>query len=153
MNFKDSTRRTGSGEPLGRRLGKLIAGFTLIELMITIGIVALLVALAAPGYQAFVRKANRGEAQQLLMNWANLQEIWRSNNPNYAEDLAAPNGIPLPTHDKYNFTLGTPDPPTATEYTLTATATGNQALDKQGGVTCTPMTLDQANTKDPPECW
>ena len=132
---------------------KRILGFTIIELMIVVMIVAILLAIAYPSYVQYVRKAKRGDAQQLLMNWSINQEIWRSNNPNYAEDLAAPNGIPLPTHDKYNFTLGTPDPPTATEYTLTATATGNQALDKQGGVTCTPMTLDQANTKDPPECW
>ena len=43
-------------------------GFTLIELMVVIGIVAILVALAMPSYSNYVRKANRGEAQQLLMN-------------------------------------------------------------------------------------
>ena len=48
-------------------------GFTLIELMIVIAVVAILVALAIPSYAQYIRKANRGEAQQLLMNYANNQ--------------------------------------------------------------------------------
>jgi len=130
-----------------------IFGFTIIELMIVVGIVAILVALALPSYQAFVRKANRGEAQQIMLNWANLQEIWRANNTLYADDVAAPNGIELPTHDKYTFSLGAPNPPTATAYVLVATATGNQALDKQQNVSCTPMSLDQSNDKTEAVCW
>ncbi len=55
-------------------------GFTIIELMIVLVIVAILLALAYPSYIKYVRKANRGEAQQLLMNWSINQEIWRSNN-------------------------------------------------------------------------
>ncbi len=130
-----------------------VFGFTLVELMIVVGIVAILVALALPSYQAFVRKANRGEAQQIMLNWANLQEIWRANNSTYADDVAAPNGIELPTHDKYTFSLGAPNPPTATAYVLVATATGNQALDKQQNVPCTPMSLDQSNGKTAAVCW
>ena len=136
-----------------KQTARRIFGFTLIELMITVGIVAILVALALPGYQAFVRKANRGEAQQIMMNWANLQEIWRANNTLYADDVAAPNGIELPTHDKYTFSLGAPNPPTATAYVLVATATGTQALDKQQNVSCTPMNLDQSNDKTAAVCW
>ncbi len=130
-----------------------VFGFSLIELMIVIAVIAILVGLALPSYQAFIRKANRGEAQQIMMNWANLQEIWRSNNPLYADDVAAPNGIPLPTHDKYTFSLAAPNPPTATQYVLVATATGSQALDKQQGVSCTPMSMDQSNTKLAAVCW
>ena len=132
---------------------KGIFGFTLVELMVTIGIVAILVALALPAYQTFVRKANRGEAQQIMMNWANLQEIWRANHTLYAPVALAPIGIELPTHDKYTFSLGAPNPPTATAYVLVATATGNQALDKQQNVSCTPMSLDQSNGKTAAVCW
>lgn len=122
------------------------SGFTLIELMIVIGIVALLVALALPSYQAWVRKANRGDAQQLLLNWANNQEIWRSND----NDYATTGELPAPTHGKYTFGLGNR---TATTYTLTATATGDQANDKERGTSCTPMTLNQSGAKTPPVCW
>jgi len=132
-----------------------VFGFSLIELMIVIGIVALLVALALPSYKQFIRKSNRGEAQQMLMNWANLQEIWRSNHTTFADDVAAPGGIPVPTAGDvpYTFSLAAPNPPTAIAYVLVATATGDQVNDKDKGVSCTPLQITQANTKTPPECW
>ena len=119
-------------------------GFTLIELMIAVGIVAILVALALPSYTQYIRKANRGEAQQLLMNWANNQEIWRANNTEYATT----GELPVPTHDRYNFSLTNRS---AIAYTLTATAnsTGDQDDDKEAGRSCTPLTLNQSNTKGP----
>jgi type IV pilus assembly protein PilE len=119
-------------------------GFTLVELMIAVGIVAILVALALPSYTQYIRKANRGEAQQLLMNWANNQEIWRANNTEYA----LVGELPVPTHDRYDFTLADQS---ATAYTLIATAntTGDQDDDKEAGRSCTPLTLNQSNTKGP----
>ena len=87
---------------------KGVFGFSLIELMIVIVVVAVLVALAIPSYKQFVRKSNRGEAQQLLMNWANLQEIWRSNHTLYAKEattLTPPDGIPIPFQFILRFVL------------------------------------------------
>ena len=121
-------------------------GFTIVELMIVIAIVAILVALALPSYTQYIRKANRGEAQQLLMNWANNQEIWRANDIDYATT----GELTAPTHTKYTFALPIR---TATTYTLTATATGDQANDKNHGTACSALTLDQSNAKTPPECW
>jgi len=134
-------------------------GFTLVELMIVIAIVAILVALALPSYSAYVRKAKRGDAEKLLMNWANVQEIWRANNPTYADDVAAPNGIPLPTNTSYyTFSLGDPNPPTASAYTLIATPINDQVNDKERGKPCNPLSLDQSGTKGPQYdgvtyCW
>lgn len=138
------------------RLGpKGSRGFTLIELLITIGILAILVALALPGYQHFVRKSNRGEAQQLMMNYANLEEIWRANHNTYGTSA----DLDLPTHDLYDFyvrgsgnTCGNADP-TATAYVVVACPKGPQAVDKERGVACSPLTLDHANAKSPAECW
>lgn len=121
-------------------------GFTLVELMVVIAIVAILVALALPSYTRYIRKANRGEAQQLLLNWSNNQEIWRAAHTTYAGS----GDIAVPTHDKYNFSVtGT----SATAFILTADPTGDQAKDEERTVPCDPLTLDQSNGKNPPECW
>jgi type IV pilus assembly protein PilE len=109
--------------------------------------IAILVALAVPSYTRYVRKANRGEAQQLLMNWANNQEIWRSSDT----DFATTGELALPTHIKYTFTLPVRN---ATTYTLTATAaTDDQAIDADKGTICEELTLDQSGAKTPPDCW
>lgn len=129
----------------GRNKGRN-KGFTLVELMITVGIVAILVALALPAYTKYVRKANRGEAQQMLMNWANMQEIWRANNAIYADK----DDIAVPTHTKYTFTV---TGETATAYVLTADPGGDQAKDRERGVACDPLTLDQSGAKNPGNCW
>jgi len=125
-------------------------GFTLVELMIVVAIVAILVALALPSYSRYVRKANRGEAQQLLLNWANNQEIWRANDSDYASDVTIPPEIAKPIHTKYNFSLTNRS---ATTYTLTATAIGDQANDTERGNPCTPLTLNQSNAKTHTDCW
>jgi type IV pilus assembly protein PilE len=126
---------------------KGILGFTIIELMIVLVIVAILLGLAYPSYIQYVRKSKRGEAQQLLMNWSINQEIWRSNNAQYATKLQ----LPEPTNDNYAFDI---DDRTATTYTLTAAASGDQANDEaRDGTSCTPLTLNQNGVKTPAVCW
>lgn len=122
-------------------------GFSLIEVMITIVIVAILVALAIPSYTHYVRKANRGEAQELLLSWANNQEIWRASHSTYADGTTA---LGVPTHERYTFTVSGV---TGTAYLLTATAIGNQVGDKDRGTSCTVLTLNQSNQRTPGDCW
>jgi type IV pilus assembly protein PilE len=147
-NFCRSTKVNRKGNMMKQMTNK--KGFTLIELMIVVGIVAILVALALPSYSRYIRKANRGEAQQLLMNWANNQEIWRANDSDYAIDDATE--LLAPTHDNYDFSLSNR---TATTYTLTATAkVGNdQENDTERGSSCTPLHLNQSNAKTHADCW
>jgi type IV pilus assembly protein PilE len=121
-------------------------GFSLIEIMIVITIVAILIALAVPNYTRYVRTANRGEAHQLLLNWANNQEIWRAAHTSYADGT----GLAVPTHARYTFSVsGT----SGSTFTLTATPTGDQLKDQQRGTSCNPLTLDQSNDKTPTVCW
>ena len=121
-------------------------GFTIVELMIVIVILAILVALAYPSYINYVRKAKRGEAEQLLMNWSVNQEIYRSNNPTYA----GADELNVPQHDDYAFSIDPADP--AGTYTLTATATGDQLKDTAKG-DCTVLTLNSDGVKAPGICW
>jgi type IV pilus assembly protein PilE len=122
-------------------------GFSLIELMIVITIVALLLALAVPSYTRYVLKAHRGEAQELLLNWSNNQEIWRAAHTTYADGTTA---LGVPTHERYTFTVSGV---TATAYVLTATAKGKQVGDEDKGTSCNALTLNQSNTKTPANCW
>ena len=127
---------------------KRILGFTIIELMIVLVIVGILLALAYPSYVQYVRKAKRGDAQQLLLNWSINQEIFRSSNTTYAttDDFAAP------LSDDYELSLD--GAPTATTYTVQAVADNDQVNDKaKDGTPCSPLTLNQNGLKTPPACW
>ena len=133
---------------------KRTLGFTIIELMIVLVIVAILLALAYPSYIDYVRKSKRGDAQQMLMNWSVNQEIWRSNNTSYAGDGDITPPCSQDGADcEYGFTV---TDVTATTYTLRATAlAGNdQENDKaRNGTICNPIGLNHNGQKFPPECW
>ena len=142
-------------------------GFSLVELMIAVTIVAVIVGLALPSYSNYVRKASRGEAQQLLLNWANNQEIWRAAHSSYSDGAVQADGTQLsaPTHAKYDFfvraTASNPPvvgdcanvAPAGNTYVLIACPKGDQLNDKNKGVSCNPLSLNQSNGKAPVMCW
>lgn len=139
------TKRLNGSNPHGSTW-QFTRGFTLLELMIGLVIVAILVALAYPSFVDYVRKAKRGDAQQLLMNWAVNQEIFKSNNPTYADgDDIAP-----PAIDDFVLSVSNVS---ASTYTLQSDATGGQEADTEDGVSCDVMTIDQNGLKQPLECW
>lgn len=68
------------------RAGRL-GGFTLMELMIVIVIVAILAAVALPSYLNQVIKSNRSTGKATLMDVANRQEQFFINAKCYSDDL------------------------------------------------------------------
>ncbi len=62
-------------------------GFTLIELMVVIAIVALLVMVAMPSFQGQIRKTKRSIGKAELMSVIARQEQFFANNKQYATDL------------------------------------------------------------------
>jgi type IV pilus assembly protein PilE len=58
-------------------------GFTLIELMIVVFVVAVLVAIALPAYQQFVARSHRADAISSLLALSLAQEKWRANHTTY----------------------------------------------------------------------
>ena len=64
-----------------------VKGFTLIELMIVVAVVALLASVALPAYTSQMEKSRRAEGQALLLEVMNAQEKYRNVNYTYTNDL------------------------------------------------------------------
>ena len=67
--------------------GRRPAGFTLIELIIVIVIVAVLASIALPAYQDSMRKGRRADAKAGLMDAANRQERFMLDRSAYTRDM------------------------------------------------------------------
>lgn len=68
-------------------------GFTLIELMVVVLVVAVLAGLAFSSYEKQLLKSRRAEAKQILADYALREEKWRSNNAAYTSTLSDINGV------------------------------------------------------------
>ena len=122
-----------------RHLGK---GFTLIELMIAVAIVAILAAIAYPSYAEQVARGRRGEGQSALLEaaqWVERQYTF-SNAYNLQADGTAMNTAALPppkgkSADYYTVSFGNTaaaTAPAAGAYSLRAVPFGAMANDKCG---------------------
>lgn len=128
---------------------RLELGFTLLELMIAVAIVAILSALAYPSYQSYVGRGYRAEAHTALHRLANLQEQYYLDQRQYASDLTFLGEAANPAMTEGGrYQIGVLA--SSSSFTLTATAQGNQAgLDSA----CPTMTLAESGAKTPTECW
>ena len=79
-------------------------GFTLIELMITIAVVAVLTTLAVNTYQSSIRKGNRRAAQAVMMDVNTVQQQYYMANRGYA--TWANLGYTLPTEVALHYQPG-----------------------------------------------
>lgn len=116
-------------------------GFTLMEMMIVVVILAILAAIALPSYQKYVLRSHRAEGQALLSEAAARQERYFAQNNSYAGTAAALNMTSYVAGLQY-YGLAISNVGAST-YTLTATATGSQARDSE----CLTLTLDQAGSR------
>jgi len=124
------------------------SGFTLIELMITVAIVALLAAIAYPAYTSHIIKGNRAAAKAQMLDIANREQQFLLANRNYADKTALEaTGYSLPkelggVYD-YDIAVGASVQPA---YTITFTAKGRQLSDGD-------LTYNSAGAKTPLEKW
>lgn len=114
-------------------------GFTLVELMIVVAVVAILAAFAYPLYTEQVAKSRRSEAIQNLTDFTLRQERWRANNATYATCAQLYNtaaGCTLAEGLSDHYTLDyDAAAPTGTTYSATATPKGAQTGDRCGTYT------------------
>jgi len=133
-----------------------VRGFTLIELMITVAIIAIIVAIAVPSYQDSVRKSRRGQVKADITELAQRAERFHSVNNSYVGFWAS-----IPAAHRVSPRTGGSNAYVITEaeaqntFTLTATPQGAQTADTRCGV----LTLNQAGVKTKSgtgalsDCW
>lgn len=68
--------------------GTLISGFTLVELLIVMAIMAVLATIAMPSYQAVTKKMQRTEGQALLLEVQSYLERYYFANNTYPSGLS-----------------------------------------------------------------
>jgi type IV pilus assembly protein PilE len=121
------------------------AGFSLLELMIVIAIVAILAAVAYPSYQQHIVRTNRAAAQQYLLEATSLQHQYILDNRSYATTLAALGSSPATAiSDNYTVTVTGVDN-SASPPTFTLQAAPKSGSTQQGSDTLTVNHLGQKN--------
>lgn len=106
-------------------------GFTLIELMITCAIVAVLAAVAYPSYVKHTQKSARRTAQAQMLDIANREQQFLLANRTYATKAQLESSgyvLPTPLNGKYTYDV-TVGSGTVPAFTVTFTAAGYQAAD------------------------
>jgi type IV pilus assembly protein PilE len=142
-------------------------GFTLVELIVAMVILATLAAIAIPSYSIYVLKSHRTEAKSALLDLASLEERYFSTAGTYSNNppdlgYTGAAGVAFPVGSGwYNVLVSVnpaipPAPPlspagTPATYTITATAIGQQLPD----AACATFTINSAGlqTATSPDCW
>lgn len=137
-------------------------GMTMIELVVVMLVIALLSTIAIGGYRRYALRAGRVEATTTLLQVRVEQEKFFLQNGRFAGSIAEvttapPNGLGIALgagnvtvgSGRYTISLASP---TATTYTVTATATGGQTADSG----CLTYTINESGVRTPATstgCW
>lgn len=121
-------------------------GFTLIELMITVAIVAIIAAVALPSYQGYVVRTQRSAATACLTQMAQFMERVYATNLRYDKNNGADTALPgtqcqNDVAGRYTIALAAVAQRT---FSVTATPQGAQA---SADTACATLALDQIGTK------
>jgi type IV pilus assembly protein PilE len=117
--------------------GRPQAGFTLMELMITVAIVGILAAIAYPSYKEYVYKSRRSEARAALTDMAARQEQYFQNYKQYADNRADLNVLANTPGGWYALSVTIPAGEVVSGFnmgfTVIATPNGDQVNDTKCG--------------------
>ena len=146
---------TTEGHPRRGPRARSARGFTLIEVLIGVAIIAILVTVALPSYSSVTVRINRSAAAQFMMDVANRQEQYMLDQRAYTATIGTGGLAMSPAKDvaaNYTFAAAVAGKDCAGNdlsgpgYVITAIAIGTQAKD---GNLC----LDSRNNRTPSAKW
>jgi type IV pilus assembly protein PilE len=131
------------------------AGFTLIELMIAVAIVAIVAMIAIPSYKAQLVKGRRSSAEAALLDIAQREQQYLLDARGYAYSVTALYSVAalnaaIPVNVLNYYTISFAPPPLVGPPTFTALATPIAGTAQAGDVT---LTIDQTGAKAPANIW
>ncbi|HTS54528.1 MAG TPA: type IV pilin protein [Burkholderiales bacterium] len=115
------------------------SGFTLIELMVAVAVVAILTAIALPAYQDYVLRGKFAEAYSTLGSQRVKMEQYYQDIRDYTNACQANTVAPQPTGTYFTYVCSNLGPNT---YTITATG-----IPGQGVPSSFVFSIDQNNNK------
>lgn len=142
------------------------AGFTLIELMVTVAIIGILAAIVYPGYQQYALRTQRSVAQQLMLEISSRETQYLLDKRAYTGVMSDPGGtdkglFPVSppegwtcnaakcTNGRYDVTVTVDNVAAPPTFTITADSIGAQTAD----IADANLTLNDRGQKTPADKW